>query len=124
MKLPEPRKLKSGSWNAEIMVCGQRLSFTASTKEECKAWLLKIKSTHTDGHGIVHSDRATVGGLIDAYIDSRTNVLSPSTIRGYKMIRKNRWTNISNKNVNAIHDWQVVVNNEAKLCGPKTLKNA
>lgn len=124
MKLPKPRKLKSGNWFVRIMIDGERLSFTAPTKKECDAWLLTTKAHHADGHGIIHTENATVGSVMDAYIESRSNVLSPSTIRGYKMIRKNRWQSIITKHVSAIKNWQAVVNNESKACGAKTLKNA
>ncbi len=125
MKLPKPRKLKSGNWNVEIMLDGKRLSHTAPTKKECDQWLLKMKSHHADGHGIVHIENATIGSAMDAYIESRSNVLSPSTIRGYKMIRKNHWRSIEGKNPTAIQNWQAVVNQESNgTKSAKTMKNS
>ena len=125
MKLPKPRKLKSGNWNVGVMIDGKRMQHTAPTKKECEQWLLRLKSHHADGHGIIHTENVTIGSAMDNYIESRSNVLSPSTIRGYKMIRKNHWKAIANKNPTVIHNWQAVVNQESKLGhGAKTIKNA
>ena len=66
----------------------------------------------------------TVGEAVDTYIENRRNVISPSTLVGYKSARENRFKSIMDKPVSSIKDWQQVINNEAKICSPKTLKNA
>jgi len=124
VKLPRAKKLKSGNWRVQIMIDGERMSYTAPTKKECDRWLLSLKSHHADGYGIIHSENATVGSIMDAYIDSRTNVLSPSSIRGYRMIRKNHWKSIEKKTISSVKNWQTVINEESKSYGAKTIKNA
>lgn len=124
MKLPKPRKLDSGNWFVRLMINGKRISHTAPTKKECDEWMLKMKSSHVDGHGIIHIETATIGDIMDSYIDSRTHVLSPSTIRGYRMVRNNHWQFIIDKHPSAIKNWQSVVNDEAKKYSSKTVKNA
>lgn len=68
----------------------------------------------------------TLGNAIDTYIANRNAVLSPSTIRGYKTIRKTRFSNMMDRSLSDISDdeWQIACNAEAKLCSAKTLKNA
>lgn len=64
-----------------------------------------------------------MGDAVDEYISVRENVLSPSTIRGYDIIRNNRFQHAMIQPMKAIQ-WQRVINTEAKLCSPRTLKNA
>ena len=68
----------------------------------------------------------TVSECIDAYIAARSNILSPSTIRGYQIIKRNRFKSIMSKEICDIShtDIQKAINDEAKLVSPKTLRNA
>lgn len=61
--------------------------------------------------------RMTVGEAVDDYIGSRTSVLSPSTIEGYRQIRRNRFkllmdTQLAKLNRRVL---QMAVNEELKL---------
>lgn len=68
----------------------------------------------------------TVADAIQHYIDSRRNVLSPSTLRAYTTMAHNRWKAINQRVLRDIQpsEWQGIVDAEAKTCGAKTLKNA
>lgn len=68
----------------------------------------------------------TVADAIQHYIDSRRNVLSPSTLRAYTTIAHNRWKAINQRVLRDIQpsEWQGIVDAEARTCGAKTLKNA
>ena len=68
--------------------------------------------------------RKTLFNCIESYVDSRTNVLSSSTIRGYNSIKNNRFQDIMYRPIADIENWQAVVNKESKLVSPKTLKNS
>ena len=118
IKVPKPRKLRSGAWNIELRAEGQ--SITEATAELCEAKARAIRA------GFIEAKKAapkmTVDAALEAYIKSR-ELLSPSTLRGYEAIRRTRFKTISNKDINAV-DWQKAINAEAKLCSPKTLKNA
>ncbi len=59
------------------------------------------------------------------YIESKRNVLSPSTIRGYDIIIKNLPESFRKKNIHDITalDVQAEINCLAKKCSPKTVRN-
>lgn len=118
VKIPKARQLRSGAWNIELRAEGE--SITEATAELCEAKARAIRA------GFIAAKKAaprmTVDDAMRKYIESR-ELLSPSTLRGYEAIRRTRFRAISNKDINAV-DWQKAINAEAKLCSPKTLKNA
>lgn len=125
MKLPKPRKLKSGNWNVQIMFKGERISHTAPTKKECDEWLLVQCAKNVNGFGVINKKLMTLRTIVDAYIESKSNVLSPSTIWKYKQIRDTHFQDYMDLKVTAIKSWQVMVNEEASQgYNPKTIKNA
>lgn len=125
MKVPEPRKLKSGNYFIQLRLNGVSVPVTASTAKECKRQAELIKAEHRAGKrdAMGLGPALSLDKAISNYIDSRRNVLSPSTIRGYEIIRKNRFQAQMKEKLNAIN-WQSAINAETKVCGPKTLKNA
>jgi len=125
MKIPEPRKLKSGSWFIQLRLNGVSVPVTASTRKECIETAQLIKAEHRAGKRAVERSDATptLGAAIDGYIEKRKNVLSPSTVRGYQAIRRSRFLPVMDKKISAI-DWQKAVNDEARICSPKSVKNA
>lgn len=125
MKVPEPRKLKSGNYFIQLRLNGVSVPVTAATAKECKRQAELIKAEHRAGKRVAqeHKSDPTLGQAIDSYIDSRRNVLSPSTVRGYEIIHRNRFQQQMEEKLDAIN-WQSAINTEAKVCSPKTLKNA
>lgn len=123
MKIPEPRKLPSGAYNVRIQIDGETYSITRKNKKECiteaGAIKLRLKS-------LASNTASTVTDAIDQYIEARENVLSPSTIRGYRAIQRLRFQPCMKRRISEISQdqWQRIVNQEAKLCSAKTLKNA
>lgn len=126
MKVPEPRKLKSGTWFCQLRLNGVSVPVTGATKTECKDAAALIKSEYrTHKREIVaRGSKPTLRQAIDAYITRRENTLSPSTITGYRRIQSGRFKTIMDKSIDQIRDWQDVCDKEAALCSPKTLKNA
>lgn len=132
MKTPLPTQTANGDYNIRLRLKdqnGKRINVhvVASTKSECtrKATLIKAEFRAT---GRLSDDRtygSTVHDVIRAYIDSLSNVRSPSTIKGYEAIIRTRWLSIAQRDVTKIspQEWQNIVNREAGLCSPKTLKN-
>lgn len=125
MKVPEPRKLSSGTWFLQMRLNGVSVPVTAATRKECVDKAALIKAEHRAGKRTIQSSGAsTLSRAIDKYIEARKNVLSPSTIDGYKRIQKNRFKTVMNLPLSSVSNWQAIVNKEAGECAPKTLRNA
>jgi len=127
MKIPKARRLPSGMYNIQLRLDGESISITESTKAKCEAEARYIKSQHKAGKRKkpVGADM-TLKQAIDAYIQSRDNLLSPSTIRGYDAILNNRFQNLMDKRLADIN-WQEACNNETvaikkKKCEPAETK--
>lgn len=123
MKLPKAKKLPSGAWRVQVMVDGRRVSVTAPSEKEAIAKAAEIKA------GIKEkaiSTSMTVGAAIDRYIDGKDTVLSPSTINGYKKLRKSVLQDIMSLNVSSLSSERVqrAVNKMAKDKSPKYVRNA
>lgn len=123
MKIPEPRKLPSGSWNIRVQIDGQIISITKPTAKACQKEAMAIKSGAKE---VRKRHNQTVASAIDDYITARENVLSPSTIRGYRAIARTRFQSSIRWDIGSVtpEQWQRAVNQEAKKCSAKTLKNA
>lgn len=123
MKIPEPRKLPSGSWNIRVQIDGQIISITKPTAKACQKEAMAIKSGAKE---VRKRHNQTVASAIDDYITARENVLSPSTIRGYRAIARTRFQSSMRWDIGSVtpEQWQRAVNQEAKKCSAKTLKNA
>lgn len=124
IRIPEPKKQPSGKWFIQLRIGGQSYSVTEDTEAKCRAKAVAIKS------GLIEEQkkgpRTTVGQEIDSYIESRSNVLSPSTISGYKKIRRQNFQSIMQLRPEDLTDtrMQTAVNQESISFSPKTVKNA
>lgn len=122
MKTPKARKLPSGSWFVQLRLDGKSISITKPTEKEAVAEAMAIKA------GILkkQTGRKTLTAAIDDYIDIRKNVISPATIRGYKIIQKNRFQTMMKRDcfTTSQEQWQKAVNAEARLVSAKTLTNS
>lgn len=123
MKVPKARKLPSGSWFVRVMVDGQSYNITRPTEKEAvaaavavKAGMLKAKATPRSA--------LTLTKAIDDYLESKSNILSPSTIKGYKVIQRNRFQSLMHTKVSDIDRarFQKAVNEEAKQVSKETKK--
>lgn len=126
MKLPKIIKLPSGNYHCTLKINGQRLYVTEPTRNECRNKVMLLKAEHING---ISRNAAGISGFtlrkaINRYIESRSNILSPATIRGYRTIQNNRFKNVMDRRIDSINNWQPIVNSEAQTCGAKTLKNA
>lgn len=125
--MAEAKKLPSGSWRVNQYVGrkadGKRhyKSFTGETKREAE-YLAAEYMMHHKGE---ETTSMTLGEAIDAYIESKSNVLSPSTLRGYNAIRRNRLASLMKKDLKELtnKELQRAINEEAKTLSPKTLRN-
>lgn len=124
IRIPEPKRQPSGKWFIQLRIGGQSYSVTEDTEAKCRAKAVAIKSGLIEQKKI--SQNTTVGQLINEYIESRSNVLSPSTIAGYKKIRRQNLQSVMNMRPEDLTDaiMQSAVNQEAKFFAAKTIKNA
>lgn len=128
-KLPTAQKLPSGSWRCQVMVNGKRISVAAATPGEAQAKAVALKNGLLEESVLLKEERKgaiTLKRAIDRYIESRENVLSPSTISGYREMQRNRFQGLMEKKISDIDvpDLQAAVNEEAKTVSAKTIKNA
>lgn len=123
MKTPKAEKLESGNWRVRLQINGKRYSATAPTKKEAQEKAKKIYA----GFQIEKKSPLTIGKAIDKYIEEKTGTLSPSTIKGYKSIRKNYLQSIMEINLTELtqSDIQLAVSMDAANGkSPKTVRNA
>lgn len=123
-KVPTPRQLPSGNWFVQVRVNGKRVSVTEPTERACIARAMAVKEELLAP--LDKSRKPTLSKAIDNYIEARQNVLSPSTLRGYRMIQKWRFQEAMRLPVDRYDkkEWQRICNAEARKCSPKTLRNA
>lgn len=128
-KLPTPQKLPSGVYRCQVMVDGKRISVVDENPAAAQAKAVALRA------GIIEekekrtnekSGAITLSKAIDLYIEGRENVLSPSTIHGYKEIQRNRFQTLMKQRAKDIDetDIQAAINQDAKTVSAKTLKNA
>nr|DAP96366.1 MAG TPA: Integrase [Caudoviricetes sp.] len=123
MKIPKATKLPSGSWRVNVMIDGKRISITAPTKKDVEKEAAAMKSGAK--YARAKTD-LTVGEAIDRYIESKDSVLSPSTVAGYRRIRKNAFPELMGTPLDKLTPQAVqrAVNSMAKDKSPKSVRNA
>ena len=124
MKTPKARKLPSGSWFCRVRVNGKDIGITRATEKEAVAEAMAIKAGIKQAQ--LHPKKKTVRQAIDDYIENRQNILSPSTIRGYRAIQSTRFKAMMQKEIYTVtpEQWQRAVDAEFRIIGAKTLTNA
>ena len=123
MKMPKIKRLPSGSYRVQVQIDGKRYSITDDTP---KAVRERVKALYG---GVLVEKRTplSVGAAYDKYIESKDGILSPSTVLGYKRLRKNVFQSLMPKNLSMLtqEDVQREVNREYKRgLSPKSIRNA
>lgn len=121
ISVPKPRQLKSGEWFAQVMVAGERYPVKANTEAEYYTKARAVKQGLISGQKTKQG--VTLKAACESFVSAREAVLSPSTIKGYENIIRNRFKAYMPKDIMQI-DWQRMISDEAKVCNGKTLKNA
>lgn len=119
--------LPSGNWRVRVFshkdATGKKHyeSFTASTRTEAEMLASQFANKK---HRIKNSD-LTVAEAIDGYITAKTNVLSPSTIRGYRKMQRNNFDLINNKKIKRLtnEEVQLFISQISIQMSPKSTKN-
>lgn len=114
------RKLPSGNYNTQIQVNGKRKSITASTRNDVRRLAMEYAVTRSD------APSAPLGLLVDNYIESKRNVLSPSTVERYERIRKRHFNRLMTYPADQLTSERVQkeINLMSAEYSPKTVRNA
>lgn len=125
MKTPTAKKLPSGSWHCRVRVDGKDVSITAKTEKTAIAEAMAVKAGMKREISLPKGSR-TLSEVIDEYITARSTILSPSTIRGYRIIQKYRFEPVMHTPLNRLKetDFQRAVNMDARKFSAKTIRNS
>lgn len=125
MKIPKAEQLPSGSWRVRVRVNGEDITITRRTESEAVAEAMALKAGLKEAAARAPKDM-TLREAIDEFIKLRSAVLSPSTIRGYAIIRDNRFKSVMDRTINKTTDkmYQQAVNDEVRWVATKTVKNS
>ena len=125
MKILTAKQQPSGNWFIQLRIKGQSISITEPTEELCVSKAMAVKA------GLLASPQTklkntTVGDALTAYINARENVLSPSTIRGYKQIKELRFKHLQTVKISELSRALVQreISKECALVSPKSVKSA
>jgi integrase len=115
-------KLPSGSYRIKQMYKGKRYTVTVDHKPTQKEATILMADAMQD---IVTGKSASLLKCINSYIDSKHNVLSPSTIKGYVAVTRNSPQWLLDMNVYDMTqlDIQKAVNEYSKDHSPKSVRN-
>ena len=125
--MAKAKKLPSGAWRVQVLdyidLYGKkhRKSFTASTKKEAEL----IASQYYCNRPTTVRQEFTVKEGMDIYISSREGVISPSTIRCYRLNFKNHMKAIQDMQIRKIRneDLQRWIQDLSTGRSPKTVRN-
>ncbi len=116
-------KRASGSYRVRKMYRGQMYTVSfdhkPTQKEAVQAMAAELNKVQT------RHESMTFRAAAEKYMDSKKNILSPSTIRGYATIMKQISEAFLEKNIYDVSalDVQEEINYMAKRCSPKTVRN-
>ncbi len=125
MKPPRAVRLPSGNWNVRMRIKGREYSITRPSEEEAVAEAMAIRAGLKQPEPPQKS--ITLAYAIDAYIEARKDILSASSVRGYQIIRRNRFRAAMGMSITHMSkaQWQSMINLEARDgVSPKTIRNS
>lgn len=121
-------KLPSGNWRCKAYYTDEQgnyrsKSFTANRKKEAEAMAAQFKMEYNHKK---KPENKTIDELAEEYIESRCNVLSPSTIVGYRKIKRCSFPSIMNVRSGYLTQqmYQSAVNQYAQGRSAKTVMEA
>lgn len=126
--MAKAHKLPSGTWRCVASWTDEygkykQKSFTAPTKAEAEFLASKFL---TEKKHSMKPENKTLDDLISSYIENRSNLLSPTTIRSYHKIRRTAFPSIMKVRLGLLTPelYQKAVNEYANNHSPKTVFNA
>lgn len=124
MKLPEPKRKENGKWLIQVQADKKRVSKEFDSRDEALYWASGIKTGQKAADKKPSS--LTVENAIKKYVETKSSILSPSTVRGYKGIQESRIEEIKSIQLSDLTQEKVQrwVNSLSKNHSPKTVANA
>lgn len=120
VKVPEAEKLPSGSYRCRVMVNGQKKSFTAPTKQEAEQAALEYKI------GLLAEENErpeiTIRKAIDEYLDLKSGVLSPASVRGHRIKQRCYLQGIMDTPLSKLSAAAIQQEINSEKCSPKTIR--
>ncbi|MCM1062341.1 MAG: site-specific integrase [Eubacterium sp.] len=121
------KKLPSGSWRVNLYIGktadGKRQykSFTADTKKQAEYMAAQYNVDRKEKAEY----KLTLHNAIERYIESKRNILSPSTVRGYYDVLDNYCSQLMQMNIGDLNQEtiQIAINSMAVKYSPKTCRN-
>jgi len=128
--MPTARKTKSGNWRCQAfdrveIINGKKKyfhkSFTARTKHEAERLAVQWMQNKNRP-----SSELTLSEAIDKYIEIKQNVLSPTTLHGYRSLQRNAYGNLLGMRIDQIGSEHVqsTLNAYAVAHSAKSCRNA
>jgi integrase len=102
MKVPEPRKLKSGTWFIQLRLGGESIPVSALTRSDCIKQAQLIKAQHRAEKQPKTRSDITLREAMTTYIEKKRAGLDPSTIQGYEKIRDQYFQQIMDLSIRKI----------------------
>lgn len=102
LSVPKPKKLPSGSWNANLMIDGKRISVTAASEREYYTQARALKNGLLEAKR--KSDDMILKDAINKYIEERGARLRETTRSNYEYIRDTRFQSLMSKRLSELTD--------------------
>lgn len=133
-KLPSITQLPSGAYNALVYdytdETGKRVyrSFTSYDYDQLVLEIAQFKADKKSDkvNRSLGKRSLTLGAAFDQYIESKSAVLSPSTIVGYRKIRRTNFQDLMSEQIDKLtqNQIQISINRQALSLSPKSIRNA
>lgn len=117
-------KLPSGNYRVRKMVNGKTYTLTLDHKPTEKEVLVLLAEKMAK-HGNIMSAKTPFKRACEAYIESKSNILSPSSVRGYKSLVKQISDSLANTSIEKVTKPMVQneINSYSKGHSSKTISN-
>ncbi len=119
-------KLPSGSYRARVNIgFGKYKTFTAKTKKEVQLKAFQFEADFESSSSQNSYAALTVAEAVEKYIESKKNILSPTTYKGYKSLQENIFPSLVEVKLCDLNQEQIqiAVNIAAAELSPKTVRN-
>lgn len=119
---PSPVELPSGKWRCQVMINGRRVSIVEDDPKTAHTKAVAMREGYLEVSNI---ETATLGVAAAQYIKDRENILSPPTIKGYKIIVDRHCLELQKKKVKDIRemDLQAEIGKLSATLSVKSVKN-